>query len=90
MKQYDRIINSILDNDLYKLTMCMAVFALFPRTIVKYSFILRKAVPFPPGFGAELRRQLSLMADLKMTKEEKEFMLGKDFEFLAFLNYLGV
>jgi len=74
MKQYGRIINSIFDNDLYKFTQQQAVTQMFPKTQVRYSFILRSKVTFPIGFDVELRRQLSLMADLRVTPTEKEYL----------------
>ena len=65
---------SILDNDFYKITMQNAVVKLFPNEKVKYEFINRGKHHFPEGFDAELRKSVNAMAELKLTKDEKEFL----------------
>lgn len=45
------IIKSLIDSDLYKLTMQQAVCKLFPRVKVKYKFINRGKTQFPEGFA---------------------------------------
>jgi len=72
MKQ---IINSILDTDLYKITMMMAVIKKFPFGKVRYSFINRGGTPFPEGFDVELRKQVKLMEKLHLTSDEKKWLL---------------
>ncbi len=67
-------LNSILDNDFYKITMQNAVVKLFPSQIVKYEFINRGKHHFPEGFDAALREIVAKMAELKLTKEEKKFL----------------
>ena len=64
-------INSILDNDFYKITMQHAVVKLFTNEVVKYEFINRGKHNFPDGFADELRNAIDAMAELKLTKEEK-------------------
>ena len=66
-------LKSILDNDFYKFTMQNAVIKLFPNEKVKYQFINRGNHHFPEGFDAELRKSIDAMAELKLTKEEKDF-----------------
>ena len=58
------IIKSILDTDLYKLTMQMAVVKKFPYAKVRYAFINRGGTQFPEGFAEELRVQVKLMEKL--------------------------
>lgn len=70
----EQIINSLLDTDLYKITMQNAVLKKFPKSYVKYSFILRNPVDFPDGFALELRNQLKMMESIKMTKDEKKWL----------------
>ena len=70
----DQIINSILDQDLYKLTMQMAVVKKFPWAKVEYIFINRGGTEFPEGFAEELRKQLKMMEKLKLTKPEKKWL----------------
>ena len=67
-------LESILDNDFYKITMQNAVVKLFPNERVKYEFINRGKHHFPKGFDAELRKSVNAMAELKLTKEEKEYL----------------
>lgn len=71
---HDVRLNSILDNDFYKITMQNAVVKLFPGSIVKYEFINRGKHQFPEGFDKALREAVNKMAELKLTKEEKRFM----------------
>ncbi|MBC7557193.1 MAG: nicotinate phosphoribosyltransferase, partial [Chryseobacterium sp.] len=82
-------LNSILDNDFYKITMQNAVVKLFPSQVVKYKFINRGAHGFPENFGAELRHSVNAMAELRLTKDEKIFMVKTcpyiDLPYLDFL-----
>ncbi len=71
------VINSILDNDLYKFTMQHAVIELFPYAKAKYSFINRGNTKFPPGFAEKLRHHIDDMSRLVLTKDEKEFFQRK-------------
>lgn len=83
------IIKSILDTDLYKLTMQMAVVKKFPRSKVRYEFINRNDTKFPPGFDTMLKEQLMYMSTLKLTKAEKLFLEKKcPFFEPAFLDFL--
>ena len=70
----DPIITSVLDNDLYKLTMGSVVFHLFPRARVTYTFINRGKTPFPEGFAEALKNQIWLMSFLGMTRDEKRYL----------------
>lgn len=65
---------SILDNDFYKFTMQYAVMSLFPKAKAKYHFINRGQHPCPPGFADVLRASVNSMQDLRLTKQEKEFL----------------
>ncbi|WP_144283680.1 nicotinate phosphoribosyltransferase [Chryseobacterium echinoideorum] len=67
-------LNSILDNDFYKITMQNAVVKLFPSQMVKYEFINRGKHHFPEGFDQALREIINKMAELKLTKDEKKFL----------------
>lgn len=65
---------SILDNDFYKFTMQNAVVKLFPSQIVYYEFINRGKIEFPEGFGDKLQEAINAMADLRLSKDEKQFL----------------
>lgn len=71
------MINSIIDNDLYKFSMQHAVVNLFPWAKVKYTFINRGGTKFPEGFAEELRKYIYKMSDLKLTKDEKSYLKSK-------------
>jgi len=68
------IIRSILDNDLYKLTMQQAVVEKFQRNYVKYNFINRGKTKFPDGFDVRLRQELKKMEQLQLTQSEALFL----------------
>lgn len=67
-------LKSILDNDFYKITMQNAVVKLFPKQKVKYQFINRGKHYFPEGFGEALQEAVNAMAEMKLTKKEKEYL----------------
>ena len=71
------MIQSILDNDLYKFTMQNAVIKIFPRAKVKYQFINRGKTEFPEGFGEKLRKEIAKFSNLKLADEEKDFLEKK-------------
>lgn len=84
------VINSLLDNDLYKFTMQKAVLAYCPGTPVSYVFNNRRPEGrFNEEFIYSFHAQLERMADLKLTPDEHDFLadrcpfLGKSY--LAFL-----
>lgn len=65
---------SILDNDFYKFTMQQGVVRLFPGAKAKYQFINRGKHRFPEGFSKLLREAVDAMAQLKLTRPEKQFL----------------
>lgn len=71
------IINSIVDNDLYKITMQFAIIKKFPNSEVEYTFVNRGKTQFPDGFDYELRKEIDLMRNLALTQEEKKFLQEK-------------
>lgn len=75
--RYKQLITSLLDSDVYKITMMAAVVQLFPRAKVKYQFVNRGKTPFPDGFAAELREQVSAMSNIRLSSQEKEYLRDK-------------
>ncbi len=71
------IIRSILDTDLYKLTMMQAIIHLFPNHKVRYKFINRGKTQFPAGFDVRLRQELKKMESLALSEKEENFLLTK-------------
>jgi nicotinate phosphoribosyltransferase len=68
------MIQSILDNDLYKFTMQQAVHKLYPRAHAEYVFINRAKTRFPEGFAQKLRAGVKGLAGLKLSSREKTFL----------------
>ena len=69
------MINSILDNDLYKFTMQLAVLELFPKAEAEYRFINRGAQCFSQEFVEELRRVINKdISSLALTEEEYSWL----------------
>lgn len=75
--RFKQLITSLLDTDIYKITMMAAVAHLFPRAKVKYQFVNRGKTPFPEGFAAELREQIAAMSNIRLQPEEKEFLRNR-------------
>lgn len=68
------MLHSIIDNDFYKFTMQCAVVKLFPNRKGTYQFINRGKHQFPKGFAVKLQEAINHMQNLKLTKNEKEFL----------------
>jgi nicotinate phosphoribosyltransferase len=89
MKVKDPIITSLLDNDLYTITVGQVAFQKFPDATVEYSFINRNNTKFTEHFLAELKHQFSLMKQLKLTSYELVWLKSLDYftdDYLAWLN----
>ena len=68
------VLNSILDTDLYKLTMQQAVIKVYPEAQACYTFINRGGTAFPNGFAFHLRRAVNELSFLSLTAHEEEFL----------------
>ncbi len=71
MKQ---IITSLLANDLYKFTMQQLVLNQFPNIEVEFKFHNRGKTAFPRGFARKLQEQVDAMGDLRLKREEINFL----------------
>ena len=71
---YEPIIKSMLDDDLYKINMGSVVFHLFPNAWVTYEFINRGKTIFPSGFAKELKEQVQAVAAIRLTAAEALWM----------------
>lgn len=83
------MIQSILDNDLYKFSMQQAAHMLYPRAEAQYEFINRGATSFPDGFALRAKAEIEKMADFMLSPDQKAF-LEKACYFLTpvYLDYL--
>lgn len=71
-----KIVKSLLDTDLYKLTMQWAVLALHPNAMAKYSFFnRRKENKFTSEFVDALLEQMNLMKQLSLSHAERKFLI---------------
>ena len=69
-----RLIRSLIDTDLYKLTMQQAVTNQYPKIGAVYQFINRGKTLFPEAFSSALREQIEMMSDLELSFDEEEFL----------------
>jgi len=80
----------LTDTDLYKLTMQMAICRLYPRARARYAFKNRDNREFPEGFDKRLIEIIDSFRDIRLTKDEKNFILEKcyylDPQYLDFLS----
>lgn len=90
-KAKEMIINSILDTDLYKLTMQNLVLHLYPDAVVKYKFNNRnKTMKFNTVFLSRLKQEIESMSTISLEKEEKEFLRNNHPELKeSYINYLS-
>ena len=69
------MIQSILDNDLYKFTMQLAVLELFPKAEAEYRFTNRGTQRFSTEFVEELKRVINEeLPKLALTEEEYNWL----------------
>lgn len=69
-----RIINSLLDNDLYKFTQQWAIMQKFPCIKVKYKFYMRSVRILPDEFVNELKEQVNAMKNIKLQQDEYDYI----------------
>ena len=68
------MIQGMLDQDIYKLTMQQAVCQLYPYDQAQYEFIDRGCMEWPKGFDVALRREIETMSRLKLAVEEENYL----------------
>ena len=85
---YLPIIKSILDNDLYTLTVGQVAFKHFPNARVQYQFINRGKTKFPKGFAEELTRQVNYMSLLSLAEDEAEWVSTRGYFCKEYVDYL--
>ncbi len=68
------IINSILDTDLYKISMGQSICNQYPDVDAEYTFIDRNKIAFPDGFAKRLQDEVKLMRNLRLTDSEYHWL----------------
>lgn len=85
------IIESLLDNDLYKLSMAQTVLHQYPGARVEYTFKSRNHEPFTPKMYEEVVSEIHHLCSLQFKEEELDYLrtiryLKKDFiDFLSLI-----
>lgn len=81
---------SILDTDLYKLTMQQGYLLKYPSVKGRYGLIVRDGREFPDGFGNELQRIINDFPAIRLKSFEKEFLREKCYYLNpAYLDFLS-
>lgn len=75
------ILKYFTDNDLYKFTTMNAIQKLYPKALVKYSFINRGNTLFPSGFADRLRNEVDSLSELAMNSDEEQFISSRCYYF---------
>ena len=84
------MIESMLDNDLYKLTMQQAVHQLYPHAEAEYTFINRGGTEFPGGTAERLQESVYALHELRLSINEREYLTSTVGDFLTpvYINFL--
>ncbi|MHA2280144.1 MAG: nicotinate phosphoribosyltransferase [Promethearchaeota archaeon] len=82
------IIKSLLDTDLYKLTMGQVALHQFSNTIVKYEFKCRNDGKFNIGHLARLKEEIKNFCSLRFTPEEIKYLSKIRFLKKSYIDFL--
>lgn len=81
------IIQSLLDTDLYKLTMMQSVLHSYPAADVEYEFHCRNNVPLAPYID-EIRREIKNLCSLRFRRDELAYLGKLQYIKPDFINFL--
>jgi len=85
------IIQSLLDTDLYKLTMLQPMLHYFPGNQAEYQFVCRNRPQYPLSeLKAEVEAQLDHLCTLTFTEEELAYLSQKRFFKSDFIDFLRI
>jgi len=85
----ERIIQSLLDTDFYKLTMMQAVLHHYPNAEVEWAFRSRSGENLTPFLDA-IRQQIEALADLQITPQELAYLERIPYMQPDFIRFLGL
>lgn len=85
----DRIVQSLLDTDFYKLTMMQAVLHNYPNVDVEWEFRCRNGEDLRPYLG-QIRGQVARLSDLSISDAQLGFLEQISFMKPDFLRFLGL
>jgi nicotinate phosphoribosyltransferase len=83
------IIKSLLDTDLYKLTMMQCVLHHFPSSMVEYKFKCRNAINLG-AYLTEIQGEVKNLCNLQFTEEELFFLSKLDYVKSDFIEFLRI
>jgi nicotinate phosphoribosyltransferase len=84
------IIQSLLDTDFYKFTMMQVVLHHFPGAMVEYRFKCRTdGIDLRP-FADEIRKEIDHLCNLRLTRDELEFLKTINFFKIDFIEFLRI
>ncbi|MBM0105996.1 nicotinate phosphoribosyltransferase [Steroidobacter sp. S1-65] len=85
------IIHSLLDTDLYKLTMLSPILHRFPANQAVYSFVCRNTPQYAlASLQADVEAQLDHLCTLNYTEEELEYLATKSYFKSDFIDFLRI
>lgn len=70
------IIESLLDNDLYKFTMQQVVWSQFPKATAEYAFKCRNSEIDLTAYADEIREEIDAFCCLSLSREELDYLRG--------------
>lgn len=83
------IITSLLEDDLYKLTMWQAMLHAYPSAQAEYRFVCRNATEFPLGeLVDQVNKELDALCGLAYKDDELQYLAGLRFMKPDFIDYL--
>jgi nicotinate phosphoribosyltransferase len=85
----DRIVQNLLDTDLYKLTMMQAVLHNYPNVEVEWEFRCRNGEDLRQ-YLAEIRYQIERLCELSLSSDQLAFLERINFMKPDFLRFLGL
>lgn len=81
------IITSLLDTDLYKLTMMQCVLHHFPAAMVEYTFKCRSDEDLAP-YIQEIKQEVQSLCELRFTEQELDYLSNLDYLKSDFIEFL--
>jgi len=82
------IIKSLLDDDLYKFSMQLAVLNKFPNVKVKYTFIDRNNLTYPDNFHYKIQAGINNMKWLTLYDQEEKFLQSIKYFPQSYIDFL--
>jgi nicotinate phosphoribosyltransferase len=89
--KFNPIVRSLLENDLYKFTMCQALLHSHPEAQAEYRFVCRNETVFPLALlKEEIEAELDHLCTLKFKPDELEFLAGLRYIKSDFVDFLSI